>query len=447
MKKTIIFAFFTLSLTLSKVQATTVDIKLSPQFWTFELVSNPLFSGDVKLKPEERNLSKELRPLLASKSYEEALNLLTNVNHTIASAALLQLKGQVALQLNKFDLAKTAFELAVSKESALLSSHRGLAIINLKEKNNEQALVNLQKVVALGGQDGEVFAQLGYLHLQLKSPWSAVAGYRQALLLRPNNKAWQQGLLYSLVASQSYNEATALLSELLNKQPDNGDLWLHHAQLSLQQLNEKDALSSMEIALRLGNKQARNYLLAAQLHLKEGSAKRAVALFKQTLKLDTNYVKEITEATAYLIQDEQFELLRPLLKLLVTTSKNYSKSVQSNILVLQAQVVSEKQPEKALGLLSQAVSKNPNNGLALIELARAYYNKKQLIKANMYFIRAGSHAKYIEQSLIAQSQIAIEQYDYQSAVVHLRNAFKRNPSRQELMHNIKQLENLMRNQI
>lgn len=437
------------TLGMGKVQAQIqiVDVQLTQQFWTFELASNPLFTGKVKLKPEERSLSRKLKPLLANKEYKEALNFLKKVNNDLASAALLQLKGQVGLQLNQFDLAKVAFELAVNKESGLLSSYRGLAIIHLKEKNNEKALINLQKVVALGGQDAEVFSQLAYLHLQLKSPWSAVAGYRQALLLKPNNKAWQQGLLYSLIASQSYNEATALLSELLNKQSDNGELWLHHAQLSLQQMNQQDALSSMEVALRLGNKQARNYLLAAQLHLKEGSAKRAVSLFTQTLALDKAYVKEVTEATAYLIQEEQFELLKPLLATLVKSSSNYSNKVQSDILVLQAQATNNKQPEKTIKLLLQAVDKNPNNGLALIELAQAYYTKKQLIKASMYFIRAATNPKFAEQSLIAQSQIAIDQYDYQTAVVHLRKAFIRNPSRHELRRNIKQLENLISKQI
>lgn len=453
MKKTFIFTLiafnlgFSLSMTKVQAQTQTVDVQLTQQFWTFELVSNPLFTGKVKLKPEERSLSRKLKPLLANKEYKAALNLLKNINNDLASAALLQLKGQVGLQLNQFDLAKKSFELAVNKENGLLSSYRGLAIINLKEKNNEEALINLQKVVALGGQDAEVFSQLAYLHLQLKSPWSAVAGYRQALLLKPNNKAWQQGLLYSLIASHSYNEATALLSELLNKQPENGDLWLHHAQLSLQQMNQQDALSSIEVALRLGNKQARNYLLAAQLHLKEGSAKRAVSLFTQTLKLDKAYIKEVTQASAYLIQNEQFELLKPLLAMLVKSSSNYSDKVQSDILVLQAQSTNNKQSEKMITLLSQAVNKNPNNGLALIELAQAYYTKKQLTKANMYFVRAATHPRFVEQSLIAQSQIAIDQYDYQTAVVHLRKAFKRNPSRHELRRNIRQLENLISKQI
>jgi len=102
----------------------------------------------------------------------------------------------VALQLNQYALATTAFELAVSKNNTFIKLS-WFSIIHLKEKNNEKALSNLQQVVALGGQDGEVFSQLAYLHLQLKSPWSAVVGYRQALLLNPYNKAWQQGLLYA----------------------------------------------------------------------------------------------------------------------------------------------------------------------------------------------------------------------------------------------------------
>jgi len=65
----------------------------------------------------------------------------------------------------------------------------------------------------------------------------------------------------------------------------------------------------------------------------------------------------------------------------------------------------------------------------------------------MYFIRAGTQPQFLEQSLIAQAQIAIDQYDYKSAVVHLKNAFQHNPSRHELMRNIKQLESLISNQI
>jgi len=94
-----------------------------------------------------------------------------------------------------------------------------------------------------------------------------------------------------------------------------------------------------------------------------------VSLFNKTLALDNIYVKEVTEATAYLIQDEQFKLLQPLLSTLMKDSQNYSNNIQSDILVLQAKMINKSQFEKSIKLLSTAVSLNPNNGRALIELA------------------------------------------------------------------------------
>jgi len=63
------FTLIYLSLALVKAHAEFVDVRLAQQFWTFELLSSPLFTGNVKLKPEKRNLSNKLKPLLTNKKY------------------------------------------------------------------------------------------------------------------------------------------------------------------------------------------------------------------------------------------------------------------------------------------------------------------------------------------------------------------------------------------
>jgi predicted Zn-dependent protease len=185
------------------------------------------------------------------------------------------MSGQVYLAANQTEKAETILKKILLTAPNLVIAHRSLAALYLQNKQLDKAQFHLTKTIENGVQDPQFFGQLAYINLNQGHPWSAIAGYQQALLLQPNNQQWKQGLLYALQQAGNHQSALNMVDELLNKQPTDKNLWLQRAQINLSIGNKHKALSSMEMALRYGEKKSDNLLSTAQLHLSAGSMSRA----------------------------------------------------------------------------------------------------------------------------------------------------------------------------
>jgi tetratricopeptide (TPR) repeat protein len=442
-----------------------IEIKQLSPVWTLPAGNNPLLQRDAKLLPAEQTLARELRPLLDQKNYSAALAAIEAISHEdyepepifSLSPALLQVKGQIHVSLGEYEKAKQAFHQAIEQLPDFIRAHKNLAVIYIKQKEYQTARTHLVKTITLGEGDAQLFGYLAYINLQLSTPWSAIAGYEQALLLEPENAQWQQGLLYSLISAKDNHAAKAMLNEMLQKTPNDERLWLQRSRISLDDNTPIDALTSMEMALRLGNNEADNLIATAQLHLNYGSVSRAAELMSQLLtqwQNSTPYVASknseqfdaIESVIAWLVYEKHWPEAKSLLSHTDKYAKKISAAQKSQLKVHQASLPGNS-IKQVTRLYEQAITLAPTNGSALMALAEHYQKQNDYTQAQLLFVRAASLSGFAERAYIGHAQVYIEQKNYNQAAVLLRKALKLNPTRQDLVQNIRLLDRLNTNQI
>jgi Tfp pilus assembly protein PilF len=92
--------------------------------------------------------------------------------------------------------------------------------------------------------------------------------------------------------------------------------------------------------------------------------------------------------------------------------------------------------------LEQALSLDSANADALLMLAQIHRAERDYGRADLLLDRAGASSTVRESALIARAGIAIDQENFDGAIVHLRSVIDSNPGRADLERNIDLLEDL-----
>jgi len=447
------------------LQINNIQIKQLAPVWTLATGNNPLLQRDAKLLPAEQNLALALRPLLNKKDYSGALEAIKQAALpdyqpeplVTLSPALLQVKGQIQLSLGLDNQAKESFLAAIAKLPDFIRAHKSLAVIYIKQQDYQGARQHLVKTITLGEGDAQLFGYLAYINLQLSTPWSAIAGYQQALLLEPDNQQWQQGLLYSLITAKDNHAAKAMINEMLQKTPHDARLWLQRSRISLDDSTPLEALTSMEMAIRLGNRDPDNLIATAQLHLNHGSVSRASDLMSQLLtqwqrKPSNNrgknreHFEAIESIIGWLVYEKHWVDAKKLLKHSTKYAKNLTQLQRSQLKLHHANIPG-KSKQQITKLYETAIALAPTNGRALIALAEHYQQHQDYTQAQLLFVRAATLSDFAERAYVGHAQVYIELKNYQQAATLLRKALKINPSRQDLVQNISLLDRMNTSQI
>jgi len=433
-------------------QSLKIQLTLTNPNWTLALDNKLVSALDAELKPHEMGFARQIKPLMAANDYQGVADLFKTRALQNDSVALQLLRGQILLMLKDLPNAELAFKASLKKMPDLAKAHQSLSLLYMQEQEYVKAQQHLIRSVELGRADAQVYAQLGFIHVQNDQPWSAIAAYRQALMLQPQQAQYQRGLLFALIESGDLTQARVLLKELINKTPNDAQLWLQRGQIALEQGDQQQALTNIEISLKLQPLNHSNQLLAAQLHLNQGSSKRAVELLKLTLtnlpKKQENTVLSVTLQTLnWLVVQQQWSLAEQLIDQAKTIKSKFNQLQQAQFYVYSAQLFIKKdQLNNALKQLNKAVAINPNLGDALLSLANLYHQKKQFTQARLMYVRAQSLPNYKLSAWLGMAQLDIDSQNYKAALVNLRKAFKANPQRNNLITNIRALEKLVRHE-
>lgn len=430
--------------------AETLQVKLAEPVWQVMLNNTAIAQRTAAVSPSELGFARQLQPLLQQKDYLAIAKVFEQRSLLNDSAALQVLRGQVLLSLQRYDEALTALEAALKQQPDLALAHQAISLVLMQQQQYKQARPHLVAAINLGVADAQVYGQLAFINLQTAQPASAVAGYQQALMLEPDNSQWQQGLLYALMQSQAWPQAQAMLEQLLQQQPENKALWLQRSQLALSQGNSNQALSSIEVALRLGENSAENLLLAAQLHLAKGSAEHGVSLLQRAISASTTgnaWHTPLLQAAQYLAYQQQWSTLRRLLQKPALPAERLTVKQQSQLALIQAQLATaDKQPKQALKALQQAVALNPLAGDAILALAQWYEDQGNIELARLNYSRAATISDVKLSALQAQAQLEINRQHYQIALRLLQQVLQLAPQRQDIADNIRSLQQLVRQQ-
>jgi tetratricopeptide (TPR) repeat protein len=93
---------------------------------------------------------------------------------------------------------------------------------------------------------------------------------------------------------------------------------------------------------------------------------------------------------------------------------------------------------------TQALEKDPVNGDALLDYAKFCTEQKQHVKAELLYIRAESIQSKEKQALLGRAQLYLDMQDYESALIHLKNAYSKFSELYDLKDNIASVQNIIR---
>lgn len=422
-----------------------INVKLSPPSFTFELNNVIAPINNVKLAPNEFELSTTIKPLLNNKKYSQVLAVLKSNENDEKSDALLLMTGQVYLADKQPRKAEQILLSVLNKSPNLVPAHRTLAALYLQEKKLEKAQHHLSESIKNGVQDPQFFGQLAYINLNQNSPWSAISGYQQALLLEPKNIQWKQGLLYALQRAGNNQAALNMVDELINAKPTDKQLWLQRAQITLATNDHAKALTSMEMALRYGETKTNNLLSTAQLHLAQGSMARAADLLIKITKKNPQAFEQVEPAITWLISEKEYKQASRIL----ASIKRVNKLPRNQQSLYYATLGSTKEPDnmnQAVKHFKKSLELNPNQASMLVKLAQHYQQKQQFSRAQLYYQRAEIFPEFIKQSLAGLAQLALDQQQYAKAITYLERLKTLSDNKQNIDKNISIIKRLITQQ-
>ncbi|HEY6527226.1 MAG TPA: tetratricopeptide repeat protein [Cellvibrionaceae bacterium] len=421
------------------------EIKVPKPEFVLPQFAGPYQEREASIAPEEYERAEKLRSWLAEGKRELVLAELEKSYSIELSPAMLALQAQVYFSLSMYEKAEDTYLTVLRRMPQLVRVHSDLGQLYLVREQPAKAREHFARAVALGSHDAAVYGQLGYLNLTYFGPYSAISSYEQAAALEPENAQWQQGLLAALTQAHMYEAAEALLNGLIQRQPTKVDLWLNRAALAMQREDYRAALTGIEMAILLGDKDPRNLKTAAQLHLQLGSYDRALKLLDQSLVGNDLSMGSIREYYFWLSQFGLWEKAEYMLDITGKNIQRLKRNEQSQFYLLSAQLKSHQgQISVAERLFHQALESDATNTEALLAFAAFFVKQKNYTDAELLYIRAEASPNDQKKAQLGRAQLYIEMQDYKAALNQLRAVLQKNPDAFDVKDNIEIIENIIR---
>ncbi|NTS76676.1 tetratricopeptide repeat protein [Catenovulum sp. SM1970] len=429
------------------VEQEPMTLALSKPTFVLPQFTGPYSDREASIAPEEYEQAERLKAKLEGNDIQAVVEELEEYWEIELSPAMLALKAQVYFAIEDFERAEATYLAVLARKPQLVRAHADLGQLYLVKKDYKKARDYFAKAVSLGANDAMIYGQLAYLNLTLHGPYSAISAYQQALMIEPNQAQWLQGLFVALTQAKMYQAAKALLEEQIATKQDNPELWVNLAAIYLEQNETRDALSALEMAILNGDKNENTLKTAAQLHLQAESFDRAVELIKYHIEGGKLPIKTLNAYLTWLDQAQMWQQANEVLSSFSSQLKQFTDQEQSVYYTHSALIKSkQKQTKQAESHFSLAVSKDPNNGQALLEYAEFARANKNYIKAQSLYIRAEAFNQWHKQASLGKAQLYIDTQDYPAALSILNQVMLRYPEVSGLDEQIELIKNIIKTQ-
>ena len=201
---------------------------------------------------------------------------------------LLNNLGTIQRKMGKFDEALLSYTAALGQypsQPVLLESRASL-FVEMGQAHN--AIIDYSTLLNENPNNEEALYQRGLLYLQIKNTDLAEADFRKMLELNPNGLYARLGFASLAKFRGEYAEAEKIYNYLLDKEPEDFNLYAGRAELYLLMEKPGKACSDIDRAIRLAGKNSANqflyiirYRAKLLLHEKESALndlKKAIAL-------------------------------------------------------------------------------------------------------------------------------------------------------------------------
>lgn len=444
--KTIIKPCAMLCLLLASSSYAKVSINFTQPELLVEQVHNFDLSHTPMLKSSEQKLVPMLQKELEQKNFKALFQQLKQeLNGETPSAAMNYFLGQLSLQLTKPKLAMDYFTAAIKQQPNYAKAIAGAGLAAIQTEQFDLAVGYFSEALTLGVRDPQLYRYLGFSYLEKEQYMSASIAFEQAKMLLPNDTQLDEVLVYSYSNSGQSEAALAMLEQMLVSQPNKAKLWLQRANIYLAKQDHAVTISSLETAIRLGENQASNLALTAQLQLQYGSTPRAIKLYQKIWQGQKD-IGSVLDAIGFLIDSYKLNEANTLLTK-AKKKKDLAPRLRAEILFLSGKLDFQKsrfkQAEKSL---QQALKLQPIHGSALMALAKVHRINNDSHKAQMLLLRASEIPEVQLQALTEHADLQLTLGNTRKALALLREALALKPNEQTLINNVNTLQTMVMQQ-
>ena len=398
-----------------------------------------------KISADENDLFKELIPLIQSDPNQAIVKLKESITPE-SSAALEFTLGNLYVQGNNYPQAVIQYRAAIKKFPDFQRAHMNLGVVLIQVEKYAEAQKELARTLELGGEDGNIYGLIGYCHLIAEKYLSAEAAYRKALLFSPEKNDWKLGLAQCQLQQYKYGESVTLFGEMIQKDPDNADYWLHQANGYLGLAESDKAATNYEIVRRMGKADSKVLNLLGDIYVNQGTYKLAYDAYQEAVTLDK--AKETAppiRAVDILISVGEYDHASALLGNIRDVRENeFGEDDRLKVLQLEARLLlATGEEDRAIKALEQIVEKDPLDGESLLLLADYYGRNDKTEEAELFFQRAEQIDDFEVRAKVAHAQFLVSRSAYAKAVPLLKSAQSKRP-RDSVQRYLNQVEKLAR---
>lgn len=334
----------------------------------------PLPISDPKVADSEVDLVRDLLELIKVQPAAAAKSLQSQLKRD-SSPALIFILGSLYLQSGEPDKAKVAYLEAIKRYPDYRRAHKNISIIYFQEKNFAKSIEHMTKAVSLGDQEAGNFGRLGFAYLQTEDYTAAESAYRNAMLMDPSVKDYKIGLAQALLSQGKNEQVIALMNSLLEKEPENEQLWLLQVNAYVALERYLDAAVNLEVIKAMEKANLENVEQLGKIYLLLEMYDQALIAYQSLLNGVAENKSTVITAADLFIKTRNWNNAAELING-IEDAFNLSNDEELQLLNMQAKIArAEGNEDRGAEILDKVIARNPNDGDALLELADYYANK------------------------------------------------------------------------
>lgn len=380
-----------------------------------------------KLTEAEQEVFREILEVMKTDKATALQMMLSNIT-TESSGALEFIAGSLYGERGDIDNAMVYFKKAIDKYPGFLRARKNLAIMLVQKAEFVEAIPHFVRAIDLGARDSVTFGLLGLCYVNGSQFISAETAYREAILLNSETKDWQLGLAKALLNQKKYQEAIAVLEEILLKEPENELIWISQANAYLGIDDAETAVAIQEIVDRLGKSTADSLEFMGNIYMSRNLTDLALKYYRKSIAKDPKRsVKTHVDTADILVGRGAFEEARVLIAdIREAYSERVDKVQDTRLLRMESHIaMNDGKTDVFIPILEKLIQNDPLDGDSLMMLADHYTSQDTIegyARADLFYERVVKIEDVEVKGLIAWARSYVAREQYGKAIPHLERA-------------------------
>ncbi|MCA1964737.1 MAG: tetratricopeptide repeat protein [Prosthecobacter sp.] len=364
---------------------------------------------------------------------DKALDYLLKLSAVPGASARMEFAiANILFQKDRRVEAEKFFLRAIEKFPSYRQAHNNLAIMYVQGGDHARAITHFTEAIRLGSSDGTTYGLLGVSYLGIGKFLAAEGAFRNAMLLRPDVKDWEMGLVQALLRQEKWAEIISILNRLIEANPNDATLWELQAGAYLGQKNSLAAAANYEIMDKLGKLTPDQLSTLGDIYISEGMMDVAADAYLRAFEKAgvTAGVDRPLRAAEILLSREGYDAARNLVQRVSKSAGSALKPAdQRRLLKVEAKIdMAAGRQDAAAKSLENIVSLDPLDGDSLILLGQYYQGKGENEKAIARFEQAASVPEHEAAAKVRHAQLLVSTGKYDLAVPLLKRAQEIKPN-------------------